>query len=70
MASSSPGDSAIARAELLGHCLPGRDYMVCDREGQVVATGAVGKLCIRGPLTMSGCLRPDSTLDPAVDEAG
>lgn len=70
MASSSPGDSAVVRTQTLGRCLPGRDYMVCDRAGQVIATGEVGELCVRGPLIMSGYLRADGSLDPAVDDAG
>lgn len=70
MTSSSPSDSAFVRTQTLGRCLPGRDYMVCDKAGRVVATGEVGELCVRGPLTMSGYLRPDGSLDPALDEAG
>jgi acyl-CoA synthetase (AMP-forming)/AMP-acid ligase II len=70
MTSPSPDDTAFVRTQTLGRCLPGRDYMVCDTTGQVVATGTVGELCVRGPLTMSGYLRADGTLDPAVDESG
>ena len=70
MTSSSPGDTAYVRTQTLGRCLPGRDYMVCDNTGQIVATGVVGELCVRGPLTMSGYLRTDGSLDPALDAAG
>jgi fatty-acyl-CoA synthase len=70
MTSSSPDDTAFVRTQTLGRCLPGRDYMVCDNTGQIVATGEVGELCVRGPLTMSGYLRADGSLDPARDELG
>jgi fatty-acyl-CoA synthase len=70
MTSGSPDDKAFVRTQTLGRCLPGRDYMVCDDTGQIVATGEVGELCVRGPLTMSGYLRADGSLDPARDESG
>lgn len=70
MTSSSPSDTAFVRTQTLGRCLPGRDYMVCDTTGSVVKTGVVGELCVRGPLTMSGYLRADGSLDPALDESG
>jgi acyl-CoA synthetase (AMP-forming)/AMP-acid ligase II len=70
MTSSSPDDTAFVRTQTLGRCLPGRDYMVCDDTGQPVATGVVGELCVRGPLTMTGYLRADGSLDPALDDSG
>lgn len=70
LASSSPSDTVFVRTNTLGRCLPGRDYMICDRTGRPVAKGTVGELCARGPLIMSGYLRSDGELDPAVDGAG
>jgi acyl-CoA synthetase (AMP-forming)/AMP-acid ligase II len=70
MAASSPGDSASVRSRTLGRCLPGRDYRVIDRTGNVVPIGSLGELCVRGPLIMSGYLQPDGTLDPALDNQG
>ena len=70
MAASAPDDPTAIRTQTLGHCLPGRDYYVCDRADRVLPTGSVGELCVRGPLTMSGYLRADGSLDHAVDEAG
>ncbi|MCV7231585.1 AMP-dependent synthetase [Mycobacterium branderi] len=70
MAASRPSDPTAIRTQTLGHCLPGRDYYLCDRDGKVVPTGSVGELCVRGPLTMSGYLRCDGSIDPAADDAG
>jgi fatty-acyl-CoA synthase len=70
MAASSPDDSASVRTRTLGRCLPGRDYRVIDSTGRVVPRGALGELCVRGPLIMSGYVQPDGTLDPALDEQG
>jgi len=70
MAASAPGDPTAIRTQTLGHCLPGRDYYVCDRAGRVLPTGSVGELCVRGPLVMTGYLRADGSVDHAVDEDG
>jgi fatty-acyl-CoA synthase len=70
MAASRACDPTPVRTQSLGHCLPGRDYYICDRDGKVVPARAVGELCVRGPLTMSGYLQPDGSIDPATDEAG
>jgi len=70
MALSARDDPVAVRTHTLGHCLPGRDYYICDRTGATLSTGSVGELCVRGPLIMSGYLRPDGSLDPAVDDAG
>lgn len=70
MTASFGSDPVEVRTRTIGHPLPGRDYYIADRGGNVVPTGTVGELCVRGPLTMSGYLRPDGTLDRAVDEAG
>jgi fatty-acyl-CoA synthase len=70
MAASAPSDPTPIRTQTLGHCLPGRDYYICDRDGRVMPTGSVGELCVRGPLIMSGYLRSDGSVDHAVDDAG
>lgn len=70
MAASFPSDPTAIRTQTLGHYLSGRDYYICDPIGRVLPTGAVGELCVRGPLIMSGYLRADGSVDPAVDEAG
>jgi fatty-acyl-CoA synthase len=70
MAASTPADPTQVRTQSLGRCLPGRDYYIRDRTGGVSPTGAVGELCVRGPLIMSGYLHSDGSIDRAVDEAG
>ncbi|MGV0050648.1 class I adenylate-forming enzyme family protein [Mycobacterium colombiense] len=70
MAASAPSDPTQVRTQSLGHCLPGRDYYIRDAAGRVLPTGAVGELCVRGPLVMTGYLRGDGSIDAAVDDAG
>ncbi|OBH11792.1 AMP-dependent synthetase [Mycobacterium sp. E342] len=70
MVTSAPSDPIELRLRTLGHCVPGRDYYICDPNGSLLATGMVGELCVRGPLTMSGYLRDDGALEPATDDAG
>ena len=67
---SSPGDSPRTRTQTIGRCLPGRDCAIRDSAGQIAAIETVGELFVRGPLTMSGYLRSDGSLDPAVDAGG
>jgi fatty-acyl-CoA synthase len=67
---SSPEDPPRTRTQTLGRCLPGRDIAIRDRGGSIVAIGVVGELHVRGPLTMSGYLQSDGSLDPAVDSDG
>jgi fatty-acyl-CoA synthase len=67
---TSPGDSHRVRTQTIGRCLAGRDIVIRDRAGMIVSTGEVGELYVRGPLTMSGYLRSDGELDPAVDSDG
>jgi fatty-acyl-CoA synthase len=69
MTASFESDTVHVRTRTIGRPLPGRDYYVADRAGAVVETGSVGELCVRGPLTMTGYLRADGTLDPAADDA-
>jgi len=70
MASSSPDDSAHVRTRTLGRPLAGRDFAIRGSDGAIVPIGEVGELCVRGPLTMTGYLRPDGGIDPAVDTEG
>jgi acyl-CoA synthetase (AMP-forming)/AMP-acid ligase II len=70
MAASTPSDPTSIRTQTLGHCLPGRDYYICDRGGAVLPVGSVGELCVRGPLVMSGYLRPDGSVDRPFEDAG
>ena len=70
MAASAPTDSADIRTRTTGRCLAGRDYRIRDRDGRIVPFGEVGELCVRGPLTMTGYLRPDGSIDPAADGEG
>jgi acyl-CoA synthetase (AMP-forming)/AMP-acid ligase II len=70
MAASTPSDPTPIRTQTLGHCLPGRDYYICDRDGTVLPVGSVGELCVRGPLVMSGYLRSDGSVDRPFDDAG
>lgn len=55
----------LARPERLQSCgrpLPGNQVRLLDPQGQEVATGEVGELCVRSPLVMEGYLnRPDAT---------
>ena len=70
MTASAPSDPTTVRTQTLGHCLPGRDLYISGPDGRVMPTGSIGELCVRGPLTMSGYLRSDGSIDPAVDDAG
>lgn len=70
MIASSLEDSVDVRMRTLGRCLAGRDFCTRDRSGAIVRVDAEGELCVRGPLTMSGYLRPDGSIDPAVDAGG
>ncbi|WP_174183733.1 class I adenylate-forming enzyme family protein [Nocardia barduliensis] len=70
MAVSAPEDSPRVRTRSMGRCLPGRDYRIRDNDGNTVPFGVIGELCVRGPLTMTGYLRPDGGVDPAADEQG
>jgi fatty-acyl-CoA synthase len=70
MTASSADDPTEVRTQTLGRCLIGRDLCIRDRAGEIATIGAVGELCVRGPLTMTGYLRPDGGLDPAVDSSG
>ncbi|WP_026434897.1 AMP-binding protein [Acidovorax sp. JHL-9] len=55
----------LARPERLQSCgqaLPGNQVRLLDAQGQEVAAGEVGELCVRSPLVMEGYLnRPDAT---------
>jgi acyl-CoA synthetase (AMP-forming)/AMP-acid ligase II len=70
MTASSPSDPAHVRTQTLGRCLPGRALAIRDSEGVVAATGEVGELCVRGPLSMTGYLQPDGSIDTATDADG
>jgi fatty-acyl-CoA synthase len=70
MTASSPSDPAQVRTQTLGRCLPGRALAIRDSEGVVAATGAVGELCVRGPLSMTGYLQSDGSIDAATDADG
>jgi fatty-acyl-CoA synthase len=70
MIASSLADPAAIRMQGLGRCLVGRDFRIRDRDGATAPIGAVGELCVRGPLTMTGYLRNDGGLDPATDSDG
>ncbi|TAM65173.1 class I adenylate-forming enzyme family protein [Mycobacterium sp.] len=70
MTASSREDSPTVRTQTLGRCLAGRDFAIRDRAGAITALGEIGELCVRGPLTMSGYLRPEGGVDPAVDAEG
>lgn len=70
MTASLPGDPPKVRTQTLGRCLAGRDFAVRDSSGTVVPIGMLGELCVRGPLTMTGYLRPGGGLDPAADDDG
>ncbi|MCX4095707.1 class I adenylate-forming enzyme family protein [Nocardia sp. alder85J] len=70
MTVSAPDDSAAVRTRTLGRCLPGRDYRIVAADGGIAALGEVGELGVRGPLTMTGYLQGDGSIDPATDTAG
>lgn len=70
MTTCVPADPIELRMQTIGHCLPGRDYYICDRDGSVLHTGSIGELCVRGPLIMSGYLKENGSIDPSVDSEG
>ncbi len=70
MAMGSMDDNVLVRTRSLGRPLAGRDYYICNEVGEVLPTNSVGELCVRGPLTMSGYLRADGSLDHAMDGGG
>ena len=70
MIASTPEDPPIVRTQTLGRCLPGRALSIQNSDGTIAATGAVGELCVRGPLTMTGYLQFDGTIDEATDAEG
>jgi acyl-CoA synthetase (AMP-forming)/AMP-acid ligase II len=70
MTASTPEDSPAVRTQTLGRCLPGRALSILNRDGSIAATGVVGELCVRGPLTMTGYLQADGSVDPATDADG
>ncbi len=67
---TSPEDSPQARITSIGRCLPGRAVSIRNADGTVASTGTDGELCVRGPMTMSGYLLADGSLDPAIDSDG
>lgn len=66
---SSADDPPYERTRTIGRPLPDRDYCVMDG-GRLVEEGAVGELCVRGPLIMSGYLGDDGRIVPACDRHG
>jgi fatty-acyl-CoA synthase len=70
LAVSRESDDVEVRTRSLGRPLPGRDYYIADGSGAVAEVGTEGELCVRGPLTMTGYLRIDGSVDPDVDAAG
>ncbi|QIX53754.1 class I adenylate-forming enzyme family protein [Rhodococcus sp. DMU1] len=66
---SSPHDPLHERTRTLGRPLPGRDYCVL-KDGHLVAEGAVGELCVRGPLIMTGYLGAEGRPIAVCDENG
>jgi acyl-CoA synthetase (AMP-forming)/AMP-acid ligase II len=67
---TAPEDPPQVRLATIGRCLPGRAVAIRDEAGHVLPTNTDGELCVRGPLTMSGYLRADGSLDPATDPDG
>ena len=67
---TSPEDSPQDRITSIGRCLPGRAVSIRNADGTVASTGTDGELCVRGPMTMSGYLLADGSLDPAIDFDG
>ena len=58
--SSNPGNKKIIGT--IGPPLPGTQVMISDDEGNAMALGEVGELCVRGPQVMLGYWqRPDET---------
>jgi fatty-acyl-CoA synthase len=67
---SSPDDSLEIRMQTLGRALAGRAVAIRSDAGDIVTTGTVGELCVRGALTMTGYVQPDGSVDSAVDSEG
>jgi acyl-CoA synthetase (AMP-forming)/AMP-acid ligase II len=67
---TAPGDPVRVRTTTIGRCLPGRAVAIRNEDGDLLPINTDGELCVRGPLTMSGYLRDDGSLDPATDSDG
>jgi len=66
-----PGDSAEVKAGTIGRANPHRELSVRDSlSGAAVPSGAVGELCLRGPLSMAGYWEERGQASSAFDEDG
>jgi fatty-acyl-CoA synthase len=70
MSMSSVRDGVLVRTRTLGRPLAGRDYYIANNAGAAAPRNSVGELCVRGPLTMSGYLRADGSVDDVTDDFG
>jgi acyl-CoA synthetase (AMP-forming)/AMP-acid ligase II len=70
MLATAPEDPVHIRMATIGRCLPGRAVAIRDEAGDVLPTNTDGELCVRGPVTMTGYLRDDGSLDTAIDSDG
>ena len=66
-----PGDSAVVKAETIGRANPHREVAVLDPHGLPVPRDAVGELCVRGELVMSGYwIERDALPSSPFDDSG
>ena len=68
---STPGDPPALLAETVGRCAPHVELRVCDPvSGAEVTTGAIGELCVRGPMVMQGYYGAPEATAAAIDGEG
>jgi fatty-acyl-CoA synthase len=68
---TTPDDSLNDKASTVGRPLPHADVKIADpRTGETVPVGAVGEICVRGYLVMSGYFEMPEATRAAIDAEG
>ncbi len=68
VASANPFDSKLGRLGTIGLPIPSTDMRIVDEQGNVLGTGGIGEIQVKGPQVMKGYYnRPDATAQTIVD---
>jgi fatty-acyl-CoA synthase len=67
---TQPDDSVADQAETVGRPLPGADVKIAGADGEPVALGESGEICVRGYQTMHGYLDMARETRETIDEHG